>query len=175
MIDAATARVVSTAPVPDAWLGLVFASGGDRIYVGGGSRAAVYEFTLSGGALKAGRTFAVVPENQRAARDFIGDVALSPDGRLLYAAELYRDSVAVINLQSGLVIGRYKTGRRPYRILFHPDGQTFFVSHWADGSVGHYDAATGSQLANLRIGAHPTDMAWRAGGPAETDEGQPPA
>jgi len=36
-----------------------------------------------------------------------------PDGRLLYAAELYRDSVAVINLQSGLVMGRYKTGRGP--------------------------------------------------------------
>jgi len=175
LIDAAAASVVSTAPVPDAWLGLTFAAGGDRIYVGGGSRAAVYELTLSGGALRAGRTFAVVPEAQRAARDFIGDVALSPDGRLLYAAELYRDSVAVINLQSGLVMGRYKTGRRPYRILFHPDGQTFFVSHWADGSVGHYDAATGSQLANLRLGAHPTDMAWRAGGPAETEEGQPPA
>ena len=115
------------------------------------------------------------PRPSAARSDFVGDVAISPDGRLLYAAELYRDSVAVINLQSGLVSGRYKTGRRPYRILFHPDGQTFFVSHWADGSVGHYDAATGSQLANLRIGAHPTDMAWRAGGPAETDaEGSRP-
>jgi DNA-binding beta-propeller fold protein YncE len=175
LIDAAAARVVSSAPAPDAWLGLAFAGSGDRVYVGGGSRAAVFEYTLSGGALKAGRTFAVVPEAQRSARDFIGDVAISPDGRLLYAAELYRDSVAVINLQSGQVMGRYKTGRRPYRILFHPDGQTFFVSHWADGSVGHYDAATGSQLANLRLGAHPTDMAWRAGGPAETEEGQPPA
>jgi DNA-binding beta-propeller fold protein YncE len=175
LIDAATARVVSSAPVPDAWLGLAFASGGERLYVGGGARATVYEYTLSGGALKAGRTFAVVPDAQRSARDFIGDVALSPDGRLLYAAELYRDSVAVINLQTGLVVGRYKTGRRPYRILFHPDGQTFFVSHWADGSVGHYDAATGGQLANLRLGAHPTDMAWSAGGPAETDAGQPPA
>jgi DNA-binding beta-propeller fold protein YncE len=175
LIDAAAARVVSTVPVPDAWLGLAFNGSGDRIYVGGGSRAAVYEFTLSGGALHAGRTFAVVPDAQRAATDFVGDVALSPDGRLLYAAELYRNSVAVINLQSGLLIGRYKTGRRPYRILFHPDGQTFFVTAWADGSVGHYDAATGSQLTNLRLGAHPTDMAWRAGGPAEPEEGQPPA
>jgi DNA-binding beta-propeller fold protein YncE/phospholipase C len=175
LIDAATARVVNSTLVPDAWLGLTFAPGGDRIYVGGGSRAAVFEYTLSGGALRPGRTFAMVPEAQRTARDFIGDVAISPDGRLLYAAELYRDSVAVINLQTGLVAGRYKTGRRPYRILFHPDGQTFFVSHWADGSVGHYAAATGSQLANLRLGSHPTDMAWRPGGPAVTEEGQPPA
>jgi hypothetical protein len=71
----------------------------------------------------------------------------------------------VLNPQSGLVLARYKTGRRPYRILFHPDGQSFFVSHWADGSVGHYDAATGNQLALTRVGPHPTDMIWRAGGP----------
>jgi DNA-binding beta-propeller fold protein YncE len=101
-------------------------------------------------------------------------VAFSPDGRLLYAADLYRDSVVVVNPQSGMVIGRYKTGRRPYRILFHPDGKSFFVSHWADGSVGHYDTATGSQLATVRIGAHPTDMVWREGGAPETIEGRQP-
>jgi hypothetical protein len=43
-----------------------------------------------------------------------------------------------------MVIERYQTGRRPYRILFHPDGKSFFVSHWADSSVGQYDTATGS-------------------------------
>ncbi len=32
---------------------------------------------------------------------FIGDVALSPDAHLLYAADLYSDSIAVINLQIG--------------------------------------------------------------------------
>src|SRR5207302_4860049 len=76
--------------------------------------------------------------------------------------------------QSGMVIGKYKTGRRPYRILFHPDGKSFFVTHWADGGMGHYDTATGSSLGIVRIGAHPSDMVWRNGA-AETAEGQPPA
>ena len=113
------------------------------------------------------------PRAARTGQDFVGDVAFSPDGRLLYAAELYRDSVAVINPQSGMVIDRIKTGRRPYRILFHPDGKSFFVTHWADGSVGHYDAANGSQLARLRIGAHPTDMVWRDGRPGGSGGGRP--
>ena len=116
---------------------------------------------FAGGTLTPARTFPVVPPDQRTARDFIGDVAFSPDGRLLYAADLYRDSVVVINPQSGMVIERYKTGRRPYRILFHPDGKSFFVTHWADGTLGHYDAANGSVLDTVRIGAHPTDMVWR--------------
>ncbi|MGA2268197.1 MAG: bifunctional YncE family protein/alkaline phosphatase family protein [Bryobacteraceae bacterium] len=173
VIETASARVVSSARVADGWLGLAFSPKGDRVYVGGGSRASVFEFSFEGGTLTLGRTFAVVPQEQRTARDFIGDVAFSPDGRLLYAADLYHDSVVVINPQSGMVIERYKTGRRPYRILFHPDGKSFFVTHWADGSLGHYDAANGSLLDTVRIGAHPTDIVWRNGTPAEPAEGEP--
>ncbi len=173
VMDATTGAVTGTVPVTDAWLGLAITSRGDRVYAGGGSAAAVFEFSLEGGVLKATRAFPVLGEKKPTAQDFIGDVALSPDGRLIYASDLYRDSVVVINPQSGMVINRYKTGRRPYRILFHPDGKSFFVSHWADGNIGHYDAETGSQLATLRIGAHPTDIAWRAGGPAEAAAGEP--
>ncbi len=173
VIDTASARVVSSAPVPDGWLGLAFAPQSDRVYVGGGSQASVFEFTLANGTLRPGRTFAVVPKDKRAAQDFIGDVAFSPDGRLLYAADLYRDSVVVVNPQSGLAIARYPTGRRPYRILFHPDGKSFFVSHWADSSVGQYDTATGSLTATVRLGSHPTDMVWRDGGPPDAGEGEP--
>ena len=39
------------------------------------------------------RTFTVVRPTSARAPDFIGDVALTPDGRLLYAADLYHDSV----------------------------------------------------------------------------------
>ncbi len=173
VIEVASARVVSNVAVADAWLGLVFSPKGDRVYVGGGSRAAVFEFSFAGGKLTPARTFPVVPPDQRTAQDFIGDVAFSPDGRLLYAADLYRDSVVVINPQSGMAIERYKTGRRPYRILFQPDGKSFFVTHWADGSLGHYDTATGGLLELLRIGAHPTDIVWRSGGPTEPVEGEP--
>jgi YVTN family beta-propeller protein len=165
--------VLSTVPVPDGWLGLAISPRGDRVYVGGGSRAAVFEFEFANGTLKAARAFDVVPQDKRGNLDFIGDVTTSPDGRLIYAADLYRDSVVVINPQSGMVIGRYKTGRRPYRILFHPDGKSFFVTHWADGMLGHYDAANGSSLGTVRIGAHPSDMIWRDGGPADAAPGEP--
>jgi DNA-binding beta-propeller fold protein YncE len=70
-----------------------------------------------------------------------------------------------------MVIDRFKTGRRPYRIVFHPDGQSYFVSLWADGSVGHYQTSNGELLMRLPVAAHPTDMVWRAGAPAETEPG----
>lgn len=174
VIDTASGAVTGSVRLTDGWLGLAISPRGDRVYVGGGSAAAVFELSLENGVLKATRAFPVLGEQQKATNlDFIGDVALSPDGRLIYASDLYRDSVVVINPQSGMVINRYKTGRRPYRILFHPDGRSFFVSHWADGNIGHYDTATGSQLATLRIGQHPTDIVWREGGPADAAPGEP--
>jgi YVTN family beta-propeller protein len=171
VLEAATGRETSRVPVADGWLGLTFTPKGDRVYVGGGSRAAVFEFSFADGTLAPTRTFTVVPPDKRTHTDFIGDVALTPDGRLIYAADLYHDSLVVINPQSGMLIDRVKTGRRPYRILFHPDGKSFFVTSWTDGSVGHYDTASGNQLTAVRLGPHPTDMVW-AEGKSEATEGE---
>jgi DNA-binding beta-propeller fold protein YncE len=176
VIDATSARVVSSARVADGWLGLAFAPNSNRVYVGGGSQASVFEFTLDAdGTLTPGRTFELAPKATRTDQDFVGDIAFSPDGRMLYAAQLYRNSIAAINPLSGAVIGNYPTLRRPYRILFHPDGKSFFVSHWADRSVGVYDAATGERTETVRLGDHPTDMVWRDGAPGTpAPEGQAP-
>src|SRR5579883_842869 len=86
VIDVAGTRELSRTPVADAWLGLTFSPQGDRVYVGGGSKAAVYEFTFANGTLTPARTFAVAAKP--AVQDFIGDVAIPPDGRLIYAADL---------------------------------------------------------------------------------------
>jgi len=176
VLDAATLEVVSRAPVPDAWLGLAFSPNGRFLYAGGGADASVLEFSVSAeGRLEPQRRFAAVPDKERTEQDFIGDVAVSPDGRLIYAAHLFRNQILVINPQSGWVIERFATARRPYRILFHPGGKSFFVTSWADGSLHHYDAATGKELSFLRLGAQPMDMAYssgrvRLGGAAEASE-----
>ncbi len=172
VLDVANERELGRVGVPDGWLGLAFTPKGDRVYVGGGSQAAVFEFTFEQGKLTLARAFPVTPPDKRTAADFIGDVALDPAGRLLYVADLFHDSIDVINPQSGMVIERYHTGRRPYRILFHPDGNSFFVSSWADGTVYHHDTQTGNILTRLRLGAHPSDMVWVPGKPQVEEEGQ---
>ncbi|MGC9970265.1 MAG: bifunctional YncE family protein/alkaline phosphatase family protein [Bryobacteraceae bacterium] len=172
VIETATERVAGSISVPDAWLGLTFSRQGDRVYAGGGSRAAVLEFGFAEGRLIARRTFPVTPPEKRTGNDFTGDVTFDPAGRLLYAADLFNNSIVVINPQSGVVIERFPTGRRPYRILFPPDGKTFLVSSWADGSVYHHETATGAVLEKLRLGAHPTDMLWAPGKPVVEEESQ---
>ncbi|MBI5085191.1 MAG: beta-propeller fold lactonase family protein, partial [Acidobacteria bacterium] len=169
--DPVTLSEVHRLTLPDAWLGLVFAPAGNVFYVGGGSRSAVYEVAISTeNKLELRREFMVVPQDKRKHTDFIGDVTMSPDGRLIYAAALFHDSVIVINPQSGMVIEEWKTGHRPYRILFHPDGKSYFVSGWGDSSVHQHNANNGDTLARYAVGTQPMDMVWR-GTPTKNEEG----
>ena len=172
VLDLTTEKEVSRVPLADAWLGLAFSPKGDRVYVGGGSRGAVFELAYENGSLKPARTFRIVPEDKLTNRNFIGDVALSPDGRLIYAADLYQDSVVIINPQSGMVIERFKTGRRPYRIRFHPDGKSLFVTSWTDGTLGQYEAETGRPMGTQRVGPHATDMVFLSG-KVDSPDGEP--
>src|SRR5271154_4873319 len=162
VLDTKDGHEVGRTPVTDAWLGLAFSPNGRTLWVGGGSQASVYEFSFDqNGKLAPTRTFEIVKGAARTARDFIGDIAIDSDAHLLYACDLYHDAIVVVNAQSGIVIDRFKTGRRPYRILFNPDGKSFYVTSWADGSLYRHQTSNGALLQTLRLGAHPTDMVWR--------------
>ncbi len=162
VLDTKDGHEIGRTPVPDAWLGMSLSSNGKTLWVGGGSQASVYEFSFDeNGKLAPKRTFEIVKGAARSARDFIGDVAIDPENHLLYACDLYHDAIVVVNTQSGIVIDRFKTGRRPYRILFNPDGKSFYVTSWADGSLYHHQTSNGALVQTLRLGAHPTDMVWR--------------
>jgi DNA-binding beta-propeller fold protein YncE len=180
VVDIASQRETSRTPVSDGWLGLALTKDEKTLYAGGGSQAAIFEFTFAGGKLTPGRTFAVTSPAERKAEDFIGDVQLSPDGRLIYATDVFRDRIVVVNPQSGRVIERFATGRRPYRIQFHPDGRSFFVTSWADGSIYHHRATDGERLAAIRLGPHLTDLLIsakppKAEEPTEEDADKKPA
>jgi DNA-binding beta-propeller fold protein YncE len=173
VIDTAARHEVHRIPVADAWLGLIFSPDGSKVYVGGGSKARVYEFSFneSTGDLSPGRVFDAVADPRRPGNAFIGDVAVSPDAHLLYAADLLENRIAVINLQSGRLIDQWKCGRRPYRILILPGGKSFLVSSWADSAVYRYDATSGGQISMMRVAPHPTDLLW-LNKPAPTDESE---
>lgn len=161
VLDVAAEKEVDRMTLADAFLGISLSANGRTVYVGGGSRARVFEMSLSPeGKLGRGREFEITAEAIRRPQDFTADVASGPDGRLIYAVDLFHDAIVVINTQSGRVIERWKSVRRPYRILFHPDGKSFFVSSWADGTVGQFDTNTGESLGTVRVGPRATDMVW---------------
>jgi DNA-binding beta-propeller fold protein YncE len=160
VVETGSMKETARVPVADAGLGLAFSPDGRRVYAGGGSRNAVLEFAFSpAGELKASREISAGPPGAPMnGANFIGDVAVSPDGNTILAGDLLHDRVLVMNASSGQVTRAFKSGRRPYRILFHPDGKSYFVSSWADASVYEYSLPSGNEMARARVGAHPADL-----------------
>ena len=177
VIDVASGKELERTRVPDAWLGLAVNRVGNRVYVGGGSTGSVREFSFAEGKLSEARILSVLtkavegtPADQTYS-NFTGDVALSPDGKLLYASTLFQDSLVVLNLETGKPVARVKTGRRPYRILFLPDGKTYLVSNWADGTISQFQASDNAPMTTVRLGPHPTDMILRPGANLNDEDG----
>ncbi|HZQ56097.1 MAG TPA: bifunctional YncE family protein/alkaline phosphatase family protein [Bryobacteraceae bacterium] len=175
VIDIEQKREVGRTPLPDCWLGLTVSPDKDLVYVGGGSRAMVYELALdpATGKLTRTREFAAVPDLSKKGKAFIGDVAVAPGDHLLYAADLYDDSIAVINLQSGKLIDHWKTGRRPYRIVIPPGGKELLITSWADGAVYQHNPVSGVELGKTRIGPHSSGMVWLNKPAPTAGEGSP--
>lgn len=162
VVDLASKKEISRTKVADAWLGMALSADGHLLWVGGGSTYSVFEFSFSDqGALTPTRTFPL-QSAKPTFREFAGDVALSPDGKLLYVSDVFHDRVLVVNVQNGAIDKRYPTGRRPYKILPAPDGKSYFVTSWADGTLYQHEADNGYRMNALPLGAHPTDLVWSA-------------
>lgn len=163
LLDSGSLQQIAQSPVPGAWQGLAINQAGNRIYVGGAAQPAVFEFAFENNQLRLARRIDLAGGAAPGPRDFVGDVALSPDEKLLYAARLHRNGIDVVNLASGAVTARFGTGRRPYRILPHPQGNFVYVSSWADGSIYRHRAETGAMLDRTSVAAHTTDMLFVPG------------
>lgn len=175
VLEQDTLRELERVRVPDGWLGLAINRAGNRVYVGGGTEAAVFEFRFENGSLEMARRISLTDPSKKVSQDFVGDVALSADERFLYVARLYRDGVDVVNVASGEVATRFGTGRRPYRILVNPNGDYVYVSSWADGSVYRHRAESGALIERTPVGAHTTDMLYIPGRVEKDDEDDEPA
>lgn len=148
----------------DAWLGLAINQAGDRFYIPEGNLGTVREFAWADGVARPLREFRLFPlkdptKTGRAAvltTDYLGDAALSMDGKQLYVANLQQNLVHVIDLANGNVSRKWAVGKRPYRIL--PTRGRVYVSNWGDESISVLDPASGKVLSTIKTGDHPSDM-----------------
>ena len=142
----------------DAWLGLNINKAGDRVYASGGARQSVWELSFDSGTLRMEREFSLPNSCTGNCASLIGDVLLDQDDRTLYALDVLRDRVIIVNSQSGLVLGEFKTGVAPYRAKQTPDGKHLLISHWGEASVGLYRLSDRRLVERIPVGEHPTDL-----------------
>lgn len=162
IVDTATGAVTQTLTQPAAFIGLAFSPDGTMLYASGGNEDAIYLYRWSARqATEAGKiTLKVKPDPKKSGTSYPAGIAISPDGRYLYAAENLGDTLAVVDLSTGQVTQRVETGRYPYAVAADARGNVY-VSIWAGHEVEVFtlDAAGNLQKrGEIKAGRHPAAL-----------------
>jgi YVTN family beta-propeller protein len=165
MIDLKRELVTATVPVDNAWFGLAWDPDGQRLYSSGGGENAIYVFRYQAGTLRQSGTIPlgrteVGPHRRRGRPEgFVGGLAVSPDGRRLYAVQVFGTALTVVDLDTQAVRRRLDLEAEPYAVVVSPDGSTIYVSLWGGARVAVFDAATLERRGELATDEHPNAMA----------------
>ena len=156
VVDVDRFLVKSRLPMEHAWLGLAWSPDRGRLYSSGAGGSTVDEVSFNAGAMKAERSFQLARPSPES---FVGGLAVSPDGRWLFAVHVLGQRVSMIDLVRGGVVRALELPAEPYTCLLSDDGQTLFVSLWGGAKVLLFDARTLAPRGEVVVGEHPNAMA----------------
>jgi YVTN family beta-propeller protein len=162
VVDRRSGQVLQTMPLPAVFLGLAFSPDGKSLYVSGGDQDVIYRFDWRAGAATLADSILLAARDKgKHGTRYPAGIALSPDGRTLYAAENLGDSLAVVDLGSRRVVQRLATERYPYGVAVGLDG-TVYVSAWGGWTVSIFPPRGNGSLEDgtrVRVGRHPSALA----------------
>jgi len=146
---------------PAAFIGVAIAADGRTVYASGGNDDAVYAYDWRGTTAMPRDTILLAPRRTKGdGTRYPAGIALSPDGRWLYAVENLGDSLAVVDLGTRRVAGRYAAGRYPYGVTVSRSGDVY-VSAWGASTVTAFSPQGDGSLrvrALFDAGRHPSAM-----------------
>jgi len=160
-----TTGATQTLVQPAAFIGVAISPDGRTVYASGGNEDAIYRYDWSGTtATLRDRIVLAERKKDEGGTRYPAGVALSPDGRWLYAAENLGDSLAVIDLATARVVARYPAGRYPYGVVVSRAGDVY-VSAWGASTVAAFSANGDGTLrarTSFNAGRHPSAMVLNA-------------
>jgi YVTN family beta-propeller protein len=86
-------------------------------------------------------------------------VAVSPDGRRAYTANIGSGTVSVLDLAAGAKLRDIEVGGRPEAIALAPDARTVWVGDLEGARVQAFDTGSFKRLAEVKTGAVPIRIA----------------
>ncbi|WP_424952865.1 beta-propeller fold lactonase family protein [Deinococcus sp.] len=173
LFDTATRKLVQSIPyaAPEAlYIGVAWSPDGKSAYASAGGNNKIRTFSFDAGAQRLSEGPSIVLGDAKTPA-YPAGLAISPDGKTLYAALNLGNSVAAIDLSSppsapavkrvsfGEAANPAAIGTLPVQLTLSKDGGTLYTSHWDARAVTAIDTASLSVKAKVTVGDHPSGLA----------------
>jgi YVTN family beta-propeller protein len=171
--DGATGKVLQSLPIERAQSsgGMVWSSDSNTLYVAGGNTGSIFVFTRSTDGKWAAADPIALPDIAMSPKNgegiaFLMGLALSSDGKTLYAANLGTDSIYRLDVATKKVLTKRQLGDkdRPGCLRLSPDGKTLVAALWARGQAIALDPETLETKGTYPVAAHPNDLRFTKDG-----------
>ncbi len=161
VVDLEKLVVRQTQGLENAWLGLAFDPGAERLFSSGGSANAIDVLPWANARLGAPSK---IPLGEKLSGSFLGGLAVGPDGKRLFVVDPLGQTLSAVDLESRRLVRTIPLPAEPYTCLLSQDGGTLFVSLWGGTRVLVLDAATLELRKEVATGEHPNAMALSSDG-----------
>ena len=133
------------------FMGLAISPNNKIVYVAGGQTNKVFLFDVDTGQKLGHINCAIKTPNADYSHGYLGDMAMTTDGKTLYVLDQIGFRMVVIDLLSQKVVANVPTGRYPFGITLSPDESHVFV---ANVGVFEYKTFTDLNPKDLKNTAH---------------------
>src|SRR2546428_308660 len=138
VVDINAWTIKTTTPVDHTWLGLAFHPDGTKLYASGAGPHTVPEFTYADGVVTRVRTFALPAYT---GDTMVGGLAVSPNGRALFATRVFAMTISRIDLTTGQGTHSASLPAEPYSCALSPDGRTLIAANADNNAVAVVDVS----------------------------------
>jgi YVTN family beta-propeller protein len=148
-------------PLDHAWLGLTWHPDGQRLYSAGAAQNTVQELTWANGRLTKSKVIKITDPDSatnRTKAGFVGGLAIAPDGKTLFALQVFARTLSSIDTTARTVRKTITLESEPYTALLTADGKTLLVSAWGGAKVLLFKADTLAPMGEVPVGEHPNAM-----------------
>lgn len=133
------------------FMGLAISPDNKTVYVSGGQANKIFKYDINTGKPIGSINCALKSDNQDFRNGYLGDMAMTRDGKKLYVVDQVNFRMVVIDTQTSKMIANFPTGRYPFGITLSPDESKVYV---ANVGVFEYKYFTDLDKNNLKETAH---------------------
>lgn len=164
-VSAKDGKVIGRVAMAETFSGLVWSRDGKKLFAGGGWDDVVYGFDHDAGLLSKPVKLTYPEPLKGGGRRGVAGLAISDDGKTLWAANVFGHTVARFDVE-GKVVGEWNMGADtfPYCLALDETRRLLYVSLWNAAKVAVIDTETGKVVRTIATESHPNEMLLARGG-----------